>query len=273
MDQGQSRKLRKVCENLGAATVGEWIGVSGDLVERACLGRATLSDAQLAELQEMWDKGVGEEFNYVEDEPSELAAESVSDAPPLELLGIDVDGDGRPDIPVHVMHSGSGVSYWTDEQRMLRDGLRRSLEFAQMSRFRVNMTHEEYVTSLGITTRLELGLISWFREAVPDPNENWDASRRWREIERRVARLRWVSEEEAKEYGGMKGILNRIMGRRKLSGKELFQQMVAEADWMVQAMRNGQRDVDVISEVTGYLGLGSRPPSLTGGKVPPLPGD
>ena len=45
-----------------------------------------------------------------------------------------------------------------------------------------------------------------------------------------------MSDEESKEFG-IKGILNRIMGRRRLSGKEMYEKMVAEADWMVAAMR------------------------------------
>ena len=79
-----------------------------------------------------------------------------------------------------------------------------------------------------------------------------------------MARLCWVADEEAKEYSGIKGILNRIMGRRRLSGKEMYEKMVQEADWMVAAMRAGREDSDVISEVVGYIGLGSSPPSLPG---------
>ena len=147
---------------------------------------------------------------------------------------------------------------------MLRDGMRRSLAFAQMSRFRVDLSHDEFVAAIGMVTRLELGLISWFGESVPDPNENWDASRRWREIERRIARLRWVAEEDAKEFSGIRGIFNRILGRRRLGGKEMYEKMVAEADWMVTAMRAGREDADVISEVVSYVGLGSGPPALPG---------
>ena len=110
----------------------------------------------------------------------------------------------------------------------------------------MDMTHREYVSSLGVVTRLELGLIPWFGESVPDPNENWDASRRWREVERRIARLRWVSDEESKEFTGIKGILNRIMGPE-------------------EAEREGRENGDVISGVASYLGLGGGPPALRSG--------
>ena len=93
----------------------------------------------------------------------------------------------------------------------------------------------------------------------------YPTSRRWREVERRIARLRWVSDEEAKEFDGIKGIFNRILGRRKLSGKEMYEKMVEEADWMVTAMRAGRQDADVISEVASFVGLGSGPPVLLSG--------
>ena len=89
-----------------------------------------------------------------------------------------------------------------------------------------------------------------------------------REVERRIARLRWVADEESKKFSGIKGILNRMMGRRRLSGKEMYEKMVAEADWMVAAIRSGRSDADVISEVASYVGLGSGPPSLPGGGPP-----
>ena len=164
---------------------------------------------------------------------------------------------------------------WTDEQKLLRDGLRRSLAMARMTRFRIDMSHAEYVASLGVVTKLELGLITWFGESVPDPNANWDSSRRWLETERRIARLRWVSEEEAKEYSGIKGILNRITGRKKITGKDLFQSMVAEADWMIRAMRDGGSDTDMVSEVVRQVGLTGEAPgaprSVLGGGRRALP--
>ena len=84
-------------------------------------------------------------------------------------------------------------------------------------------------------------------------------------MERRIARLRWVSDEESKEFTGIKGILNRIMGRKRLSGKKMYEKMVAEAAWMVAAMRAGRQDADVISEVASYVDLAGGPPALRSG--------
>ena len=96
--------------------------------------------------------------------------DSINDEEPPETVGIDLDGDGEDDVLVNIVQARPGAT-WTDEHRRLRDGIRRSLALAQMSRFRVDMTHQEYVSSLGVVARLELGLISWLGESVPDPNE------------------------------------------------------------------------------------------------------
>ena len=252
-----------LCGHAGHEAVGERLNMSVPSLMGILSSTegADLSSEQIGILRDWSKKTFGE--NHVEHHaaPHEVLAEC-DDAPP-ERIGIDVDGDGKDDVYVSVVQGRPGAT-WTDEQRMLRDGMRRSLAFAQMSRFRVDMSHDEFVAAIGIVTRLELGLISWFGESVPDPKENWDASRRWREIERRIARLRWVAEEDAKEFSGIKGIFNRILGRRRLGGKEMYEKMVAEADWMVTAMRAGRDDADVISEVVSYVGLGSGPPALPG---------
>ena len=71
----------------------------------------------------------------------------------------------------------------------------------------------------GTVARFELALIGHFREAVPDPSERWDAKRRFREIERRLARLRWVEMEQEKEFGGFRDLFNKARGRRRVTGQ------------------------------------------------------
>ena len=263
MDADDIRLLAGMCEYHGTGLVAEHLGISEGLVQEAASGLVDFDDMGMAKLKSLGRKMFGDnDFDYL-DSPSDVVAESVEDEEPPDKIGVYGDGDDEDGLLVSVIQARPGAT-WTDEQRQLRDGMRRSLAFAQMSRFRVDMTHQEYVSALGVVTRIELGLISWFGESVPDPHENWDASRRWREVERRIARLRWVSDEESKEFGGIKGILNRILGRRRLSGKEMYEKMVAEADWMVEAMRTGRQDSDVISDVSSYVGLGAGPPSLPG---------
>ncbi len=264
MDKADLDLVLSLIELFGVGAVAERLkDVSHQMVIDIAVGNGVLSQVHMAILRAWNNKVFGGDGAEYHGGPSEVVVEEIEDDEPPEMIGIDMDGDGKDDVLVNIVQARPGAS-WTDEQKQIRDGMRRSLAFAQMSRFRVDMTHQQYVSSLGVVTRLEVGLISWFGESVPDPLDNWDASRRWREVERRIARLRWVSDEESKEFSGIKGILNRIMGRRRMSGKEMYEKMVAEADWMVAAMRSGRQDADVISEVASYVGLAASPPSLPG---------
>ena len=264
MDDLDLVRLNAAVGSAGLGTVAEHIGITSAQVEQILNRELDLEPAGMDivnALLELVGDHSGCDSAEVVEQVDFLEAEGVEDLAPA-VVGVDLDGDGRPDIQVSTLPAGPGTS-WDEEYRLKRDSLRRSLAFAQMSRFRVDLTHQEYVVALGIVTQIELALISWFGESVPDPNENWDASRCWRETERRLARLRWVSDEQAKEYSGMKGILNRIIGRRRLNGKEMYERLVADADWLVEAMREGKQDADVINQVMGYVGLdgNSRLPS------------
>ena len=105
--------------------------------------------------------------------------------------------------------------------------------------------------------KIELALITYFNESIPDPAENWDGRRRYREIDTRLKRLRWANREFRKEYGGLKGAWNWLLGRGLPTGKELYSKMVDEADEaddMIMAMEEG-RDVDILQEVMRYSGM------------------
>ena len=95
---------------------------------------------------------------------------------------------------------------------------------------------------------------TYFNESTPDLGENWDCRRKYREIDTRLKRLRWVNRELRKEYGGFKGAWNWLMGRGLPTGKELYSKMVDEADDMIMAMEEG-REVDILQEVMKYSGL------------------
>lgn len=83
------------------------------------------------------------------------------------------------------------------------------------------MSYQEHVAAQGMVTQVELALIAYFHESVPDPGCERDSERRSREIERRLARLRWVERKQEREYGGLKGVWNWLVGKHKISGKEL----------------------------------------------------
>ena len=68
--------------------------------------------------------------------------------------------------------------------------LRNAHVMATMTQYRIGMTRMETVTALGLVTQIELALITYFRESLPEPGQNWDSRKRAREIERRLARLR-----------------------------------------------------------------------------------
>ena len=54
----------------------------------------------------------------------------------------------------------------------------------------MGMKYGRLLDSYETVIRLELALIMGFYDSVPEPGMNWDLSRRAREIERRMARLR-----------------------------------------------------------------------------------
>ena len=73
------------------------------------------------------------------------------------------------------------------------------------------------------------------------------------EVERRLARLRWVEHEQEKERRGVRGVWNWLVGKEQLSGKMLFDEMIEHADGMLAAMKLEQGD-DLISEALRFTG-------------------
>ena len=171
------------------------------------------------------------------------------------VVGVDLDGDGRADLPlVGVGLVKPGVS-WTEEIEQKRVALRSARALALMSQFPLGISYQRHVASVGLVTQIELALISFYHEAVPDPNVVWDAERRGREIGRRLGRLRWVEREQHREYGGFKGVWNRLVGNRKVSGAELYERMVQEADGLLKAIEGGNLGEDVMREVMRLTGV------------------
>ena len=127
---------------------------------------------------------------------------------------------------------------------------------ALMTQFRLGMTVEEQVAAVGFLTRVELVLIMGFNDTVPDPGANWDIEKRATEIDRRLAHLRWVEEKQKEEYGGWKGVWRAVVGRKRVSGKELFQRMLDEADDMMMAMSGVGQSEEVMDEMMRLAGVG-----------------
>ena len=201
---------------------------------------------------------------------AEVVADGVAGAAPSapsgggmvsQVVALDLDQDGSPDVLAHGIDLSSrpGMA-WMEQQERRRMSLRNAHALAIMTQYRIGMTHLETVTSLGLVTQIELALITYFRESLPEPGQNWDSQKRAREIERRLARLRWVEQEQEREDSGLKGMWNRVRGRGRPSGKELYERMVKNADTMIMGMQEPDRDDDVLADVLRFTGVGPEDP-------------
>ena len=135
-----------------------------------------------------------------------------------------------------------------------RQSLRNARALAVMTQFRLGMTYQEQLAALGLVTQIELALIHTFREAVPDPTKHWDAHRVDEEVQRRLARLRWVEREQEREHTGLRGAWNWLMGRGRITGLELFERMIGEADAMLISASDNlpSTPMDVVVQFTGF---------------------
>ena len=113
-------------------------------------------------------------------EAGAIVVRNVSQVPSELALGVDLDGDGVADVSLAQMVSGRPGVGWKDEQDKRRVSLRNSRALAVMTMFRLGMTYEEQVAALGLVShacpqlrcRIELALISYFRESVPEPGQD-----------------------------------------------------------------------------------------------------
>ena len=158
-----------------------------------------------------------------------------------------------PEFPQPALGGSNPGQGWQEEQGRKLVSLQNARSLAVMTTFRLGMDYQEQVAALGLVTQIELAIIARFRESVPDPGQSWDSHRHMREIERRLARLRWVEGEQAKGFNGLKGVWNNVMGRRRVTGRELYERMIDQADAMLLAMQE-DRSQDIMSEVERFTG-------------------
>ena len=118
------------------------------------------------------------------------------------------------------------------------------------------MTVEEQVAAVGFLTRVEFGFDHGVQRYGAGPGGQLDIEQRATEIDRRLARLRWVEEKQKEEYGGWKGVWRAVVGRKRVSGKELFQKMLDEADDMMMAMSGVGQSEEVMDEMMRLAGVG-----------------
>ena len=137
------------------------------------------------------------------------------------------------DVPTAAVRPGET---WQEEMERTRDSFRRARALAVMTQFRVGMPHQEYIASLGLVQEIELALITLFGDSVPEPGIHWSTEKRAREQELRIRRLLWVEQVQRKEWSGLKGLWNWLLGRHKLTGVELYNKVLEDADSMLVAM-------------------------------------
>ena len=105
-------------------------------------------------------------------EAGAIVVRNVSQVPSDVALGVDLDGDGIADVSLSAMVSGRPGVGWKEEQDKRRVSLRNARALAVMTMFRLGMTYEEQVAALGLVSQIELALISYFRESVPEPGQS-----------------------------------------------------------------------------------------------------
>ena len=65
-----------------------------------------------------------------------------------------------------------------------------------------------------------------------------------------------MEEKQREEFGGWKGVWRAVVGRKKVSGKELFQKMLDEADGMMTAISGVGQSDEVMDKIMQLGGVG-----------------
>ena len=146
------------------------------------------------------------------------------------------------DVVVQELHPGAAVyGHWAPEGECSVDVTVLQPGQGQLVRVVVPGIH-------GPAAGVEVVLVGYAHDGLAvGPHQ------RAREIERRLARLRWVEHEQERRGGGVRGIWNWLVGKEQLSGKMLFDEMIEHADGMLAAMKLERGD-DLISEALRFTG-------------------
>ena len=255
----QERKLLVLVKQLGFSAVAENLGVTNAGLQELLEGRGELDVrgeeglaricAVMGEAVAWWDlegqaapevhgNGAGGAWTPEEEEVlEEVLYHAYSEG---ELVPATAAGrKGEPRAEEVAVLAPVRTETWEQELERRRQVLWRALDLSVLSQFRLGMPRRQQLEAMVVVIQLELALIMNYNESVPDPGVRWDLERRHREIERRLARKRWAEEELRKAKGPL-GYLARWLGVEG-SGKELYQQMIVEADQSIMAVVAGRR--------------------------------
>ena len=235
--------LRMLVGYLGPAMVAEILGISEADLPLLLEGRAVLGPEAAGNYRRLRETVQGAA------PPGELPAEVPPETASVPPPGIPVDsqdvrqafsaeGSGGVQPPSAIVPGRTGFTPGEEDERR-RATLRKARSYAVMTQFRLDIDRTEWLAAVSLVARMDLYLIYCYGESVPEPGQFWDANRREREKDRRMHRMRWAENELRKEHSGVQGIWNRLTGRDRVNGRELYQRMVRDVDNMFSQLEQG----------------------------------
>ena len=181
-----------------------------------------LDQALIAEeAEEVWRR--------VEEEDAEVEAQSPS--PPQSRATPEVATEG---IELSALPGLAGP----EQQERSRALLIRVHHTARMEQHRLGLSDREKLDIQLVMVQIEMSLIIDFRESLPEPGQNWDADRRDKENKGRLTLFRLLEQKQKRNYSGLKGAWNRLMGRRKPTVEEVWRRLIERSEAMMLGMES-----------------------------------
>lgn len=254
--------LGALVRQLGEGTVAGALGCSEDGLQDILDGSGDIEDEARRNLEDLCEllndsAGWADLSSQVLAAPlTEVVAPEVGAVPPPEL-GLDIlpseEEEFLSEVPTAAVRPGET---WREEMERTRDSLRRARALAVMTQFRQGMSERERVSSLGLVQEIELALITLFGDSVPEPGEYWNSERRAREQGIRIERLMWVEKMQRREWSGLRGAWNWALGRERLTGADLYNKILEDADAMLLAMTGAPpMTPEMMQHVMRYSGV------------------
>ena len=236
---GLRRLTAELVSQLGPDTVAEILELPPEELPGLLSGGAGWDEARIAALERACAPlGLSlEGLDWNGDGRAEVSWEELEEYAGAEPAAVALEAAPSPAEPGTPVGFAERGQRWEEVAERRRQALWGARSLAISWQFRMGMKYSRLLDSYETVIRLELALIMGFYDSVPEPGMNWDLSRRAREIEKRMARLRWVERERNQEYSGVLGLLKKVVigDRRWVSGKDLFERIVRESEAMVEA--------------------------------------